>query len=336
MTLTAAWMTRSRIKSRWAWPLGLTTTLVFIAGVVAAQADHRGVPLAMALTVLAMLLFPYLAFATTSFARDLGSWMRQSSASALLQVFAFFGAGYLVYAFGTGSFSGTGLGKVLAFVGVPTILMIPARGRPGVTVFDWLAVAAIWLPFDFGLLKDVWTWPAGGAAYMLNTVMAINLAVILFVCWRRVPGVNFRFSMQKQDVPLALTAFAGFLLVALPFGLLTNFISFNPQVEPAKAFLTPIGFFLFVGVPEELLFRGLVQNFLRRATGRKTLSLVLASVIFGATHLNNPPGPDWRYFVLASVAGLFYGTLYYRTKSLAVPALVHAMVDSVWVLFLHL
>jgi membrane protease YdiL (CAAX protease family) len=333
--LTTAFSARRRLKSRWAWSVGLTATLVAVAATVAVAGDHGGVPLVMTLTVLAMLLFPYLAFATTSFARDIGWWMRRSPKGALLQIFAFVVSGYVVYAVGTGSFSWDALIRVAAFVGAPTLLVLPVQRRTEVTWLDWLAVAAIWIPFDFGLLKTIWTWPAGGAAYMLNTVMAINLAVILFVGWRGISGVNFRFSMERRDVALVVKAFLGFLLLAVPFGLATGFIAFNPQVDPVKAFLTPVGFFFFVGIPEELLFRGLVQNFLQRTLRRPRVALIVASVIFGATHLNNGPVPDWRYFVLATVAGLFYGALYARTKSLAVPALVHAMVDSVWVLFLH-
>lgn len=335
-TLTSAFGARRRLKSRWWWSVGLTGGLVAVAATVASRANHGGVPLVMALTVLAMLLFPYLSFATTSFARDLGWWMRRSSAAALVQIFVFFVAGYLVYAVGTGSFAWGALARIAAFVAVPTLCVWPVRGRAEVTWLDWLAVAAIWMPFDFGLLKEIWTWPAGGAAYMLNTVLAINLAVVLFVGWRGFSGVNFRFSMDKKDVPLALAGFFAFLALALPFGFATGFIAFNPQVDPLKAFLTPIGFFFFVGIPEELLFRGLVQNLLQKKLGRPVVGLVLASVIFGATHLNNGLTPDWRYFVLATVAGLVYGTLYSRSRSLAVPALVHAMVDSVWVLFLHL
>ncbi len=335
-TLTTAIGARRRLKSRWLWSAGLTLSLVMLAGVVAVAGDHSGVPLVMALTVLAMLLFPYLSFATTSFARDLGWWMRRSSNAVLLQIFAFFLAGYLVYAVGTSSFAWGSLARIAAFVAVPTLLVLPVRRRADVTWLDWLAIAAIWMPFDFGLLKDIWTWPAGGAAYLLNTVMAINLAMILFVSWRGFAGVNFRFSMERKDVKVALLGFGGFLAVALPFGLATEFIGFHPQVDPVKAFLTPIGFFFFVGIPEELLFRGLVQNLLQKRLGRPILGLVVSSVIFGATHLNNGPLPDWRYFVLATIAGLFYGFIYMRTKSLAVPALVHAMVDSVWVLFLHL
>ncbi len=335
-TLTSAFGARRRLKSRWWWSVGLTLGLVGVAAAVATHENHGGVPLVMALTVLAMLLFPYLSLATTSFARDVGWWMRRGSAASLLQIFTFFVAGYLVYAVGTGSFSWSGLARIAAFVAVPTLCVWPVRGRPDVTWLDWLAVTAIWIPFDFGLLKDIWIWPAGGAAYMLNTVLAINLAVILFVGWRGFSGVNFRFSMEKKDVRLVFVGFFAFLAVAVPFGFLTGFITFNPQVDPVKAFLTPIGFFFFVGVPEELLFRGLVQNLLQKRLGRPVVALVIASVIFGATHLNNGPVPDWRYFVLATAAGLVYGGLYVRSKSLAVPALVHAMVDSVWVLFLHL
>ncbi|MGH9962094.1 MAG: CPBP family intramembrane glutamic endopeptidase [Pyrinomonadaceae bacterium] len=60
-------------------------------------------------------------------------------------------------------------------------------------------------------------------------------------------------------------------------------------------------------------------------------SLVVTSIIFGAAHLNNgPTRPDWRYFLLATIAGLFYGNAYARTGRLLAPAIVHTLVDTVW------
>jgi len=60
----------------------------------------------------------------------------------------------------------------------------------------------------------------------------------------------------------------------------------------------------------------------------------LTGLLFGATHLNNGLHPDWRYFVLATVAGLFYGAAYIKTQNLFVPAVIHTLVDAVWIQFL--
>ena len=62
-----------------------------------------------------------------------------------------------------------------------------------------------------------------------------------------------------------------------------------------------LGIFIFIGIPEELLFRGIIQNLLEKAIGRPALALGVASLIFGAAHLNNGPSPDWRYFLLATL-----------------------------------
>ena len=87
---------------------------------------------------------------------------------------------------------------------------------------------------------------------------------------------------------------------------------------------------LFIAVPEELLFRGIIQNLLEKEIGRPGLALGVAAVIFGAAHLNNGPSPDWRYFLLATLAGMVYGRAYARTRNLMAPALVHTLVDVAW------
>jgi len=61
--------------------------------------------------------------------------------------------------------------------------------------------------------------------------------------------------------------------------------------------------FLFIAVPEELFFRAWVQNLLERRVGRRT-ALVITAVLFGLSHFNKRSAHfNWRYVVLASVAG---------------------------------
>jgi membrane protease YdiL (CAAX protease family) len=57
--------------------------------------------------------------------------------------------------------------------------------------------------------------------------------------------------------------------------------------------------------------------------------------VFGATHLNNEPLMDWRYFLLATMAGVFYGWTFEKSKSLMSSALLHMAVDVIWSLGFH-
>jgi membrane protease YdiL (CAAX protease family) len=56
-----------------------------------------------------------------------------------------------------------------------------------------------------------------------------------------------------------------------------------------------------------------------------------ASVILVASHLNNgPPIPNYKYFLMASIAGLFYGRAWRNTGSLMASSMTHALVDTFW------
>ena len=86
-------------------------------------------------------------------------------------------------------------------------------------------------------------------------------------------------------------------------------------------------------MPEEFLFRGILQNFLTRSLPgerRELYGLLIASLIFGAAHLHHAPVPNWRYAVLASLAGVFYGNAYRALGRLSASALTHALVDTAW------
>jgi membrane protease YdiL (CAAX protease family) len=108
-----------------------------------------------------------------------------------------------------------------------------------------------------------------------------------------------------------------------------------------------VGILFLIAIPEELLFRGIIQNLLERALpGAKWLPLVLASLIFGFAHANNANPPyftfsiagmtiefPWVYVLLATIAGLFYGLTYQKTRKITAAAVVHCLVDAWWVIF---
>jgi membrane protease YdiL (CAAX protease family) len=73
----------------------------------------------------------------------------------------------------------------------------------------------------------------------------------------------------------------------------------------------------------------MIQNLLMQRFGSGTRTLAVAALIFGAAHLDNGPQalPNWRYFILASIAGFAYGRVFQRSSSVMASALFHMMVD---------
>lgn len=238
---------------------------------------------------------------------------------------------YGVYVAGTGAFDDDALLRLVLYVGLPSIFAYLGRGRKGPGLFDLLAVLVIWLPFDLRLLEDIWVWPEGQGAYGLQTVMAVDLAVLLFVVVRGIEGIGYRFQLSRDGARTALVNFVLFSAAAIPLGLGIEFIRYDPDPFDAVGLIGSfLAILLFIGIPEELLFRCLIQNFLDQWLGRGWTSLLLASLVFGAAHLDNDRPPNFAYALMAAIAGFFYGRTFRRTGGLMAPALVHALVDTVW------
>lgn len=82
---------------------------------------------------------------------------------------------------------------------------------------------------------------------------------------------------------------------------------------------------LFVGLGEELLFRGLIQRKLEEAYGAKH-GLLIAATIFALMHLG------WRNvyeYIFVFVAGLTLGYLYQRTRNISGPIFLHGVNNTV-------
>jgi uncharacterized protein len=87
--------------------------------------------------------------------------------------------------------------------------------------------------------------------------------------------------------------------------------------------------FLFVAIPEELFFRGILQNVVETRLGR-TPALILASILFGLSHYHRGGTFDPRYILLAAIAGIFYGRAWRARHQLLAAILTHTAVDVVW------
>jgi membrane protease YdiL (CAAX protease family) len=146
------------------------------------------------------------------------------------------------------------------------------------------------------------------------------------------------FALRLKDVRSALLGLATFAAVGILLGLGIGFLRFDPSVPGGvDLVLGLLGGYLFTALPEELLFRGLIQNLLTRRIGKAAIGLVIASIVFGLSHLNNSTPrfaePNWAYALMATLAGLAYGWVWLRSQKVTASALTHALVNAVWGVF---
>jgi membrane protease YdiL (CAAX protease family) len=73
-----------------------------------------------------------------------------------------------------------------------------------------------------------------------------------------------------------------------------------------------------------------LQNLLGKTLWSENGGWVVASIIFGLSHIFHPIVPNWRYVLVATIAGLLYGFTWRKTGSIFPAAVVHALVDTTW------
>ncbi len=132
------------------------------------------------------------------------------------------------------------------------------------------------------------------------------------------------------------------LLLGLPMlfiAVLSFLFSKNNIFNSSYEFFQLLGYIIFVlliGVYEELLCRGWLQNeFIERFGKNKKqviTSIVLSSFIFGAMHITNVFVSQSFFqtsiqILQAMAAGILLGVIYYRTKNIWSVILLHALYD---------
>jgi hypothetical protein len=226
---------------------------------------------------------------------------------------------------------------IAIYLSAPFLLLSGHRGLTRATELDAIAILWIWLPLELGLVRRILDSgpPNTGLNYAFAQGLALNMGLLAFAAWRRFPGIGYRFEFDRKRIAIALASFFAFALVAIPLGFAIHFIRYTFALR--KLVVAPAAFlaiYLFTAIPEEVLFRGLVQNWFQRLASTRAFALPLAALVFGASHLNNgPPIPNYKYFLLATIAGVFYGFVWQRTGSLAASAITHALVDTMWSVF---
>lgn len=192
---------------------------------------------------------------------------------------------------------------------------------------DWIILIVLGLAVDLRWFDSA--WPAGLRS--LNELFLVDAGLYGFFAIRQLNGAGFDFHLQWSDWKSGLRELAFFTPIVLALGLALGFIHFHANSPGVgNALLRWAGIFFLTAVPEELYFRAWVQNLLERRVGRRA-ALVIASVLFGLSHFNKRSAHfNWRYVLLATVAGIFYGRAWGDRRRVPASTITHASVDWIW------
>lgn len=175
----------------------------------------------------------------------------------------------------------------------------------------------------------------GGTKIGLAFFAALDLALFLFIAVKPLRSFDVRFGLSARELAFSGGALAALVVAALPVGLAIGFLGWEPKWQGAShAAARLFGLIIFVGLPEEMLFRGLVQEGLSRLWTPRA-GWIIASLLFGLAHITKHAPPlNWRYALVASLAGLAYGWVYARTGKLSAAAVTHGAADWIWSTYL--
>jgi membrane protease YdiL (CAAX protease family) len=222
---------------------------------------------------------------------------------------------------------------VLVYLALPVACVAAAGAGPAKQpgLLDFAAILLLWLPLEFAAGAKLVPRPAQGFLHSVAYGIAILLGLTLWLGFRPIEGMKYNAPKQPRDWWLPLAGFATVAPVLVAVGIAIGFIP--PPHLPNRgpgAMAAAVGI-IFAGtaLPEEILFRALIQNFLMLRFGSGWRTLLVASVIFGAAHLDNGPQPlpNWRYMIEATIAGVAYGRVFQKASSVTSSAMLHTAVD---------
>jgi membrane protease YdiL (CAAX protease family) len=287
-----------------------------------------------AITIAALItLIPYLAVAF--FAENLAGATRKLPVRLRLIGSAVLCVPYVLVAYSSGIFHWGWLALYALLPVAVSVLMDQARRVDPEQHGNWrdfLVLAVLGLAIDLRWFEHA--WPAHLAVF--NKILLLDAGIYGLLLLRRLDGVGFDLRLRLRDAGVGLRELVFYAPIALALGLSLGFLHLHatwPWLPTlAGAFLFT---FFFIAVPEELFFRGWLQNLLERRIGRVP-ALLLTAALFGLSHFNKRAVYfNWRYVLLAALAGVFYGRAWRQQRRVGASAITHACVDTIWSFWLR-
>jgi membrane protease YdiL (CAAX protease family) len=253
--------------------------------------------------------------------------LRRCGAAVRVGMAALLAIPYFVFAAGTPVFHWQ---AALATTGFP-VLLAGFLGWPKLSAkVTWRDAAALTLITAAYFLR--WfhgAWP-GATVAMFPKLFLADMALYCFLVARRLDGMGYSLIPSRATAWMGIREWLFYFPFAVVIGGATGFIHFHGVLPQAGIVVgAALVTFPLIALPEELFFRGILQNLLETRLGQ-TSALILASALFGLSHFNHGSAFNWRYVLLATIAGIFYGRAWRAQRQIFASVLTHTLVDVVW------
>jgi uncharacterized protein len=277
----------------------------------------------------ALLLLPYWAFGF-----GLDSWLKRVLANRAARALAplLLLTAYLLFALPRGAFRwDMCLGMASVVLAVTLALTHADPRQPDWR--DWMVLAILGISVDLHLFDLA--WPLPGLSSMPK-LLFVDAGLYGYLIIRPIGGIGYDFRARWSDLRIGIREFLLFTPVAVAMGFALSFLHLH------RTFGNPLWFgagwvftLFFIALPEEFFFRGLMLNMLERKIGTRR-ALLATSLLFGLAHFNKRTAYfNWRYVILAAIAGFFYGRAWIAERRLPASGVTHATVDTVWSIWLR-
>jgi uncharacterized protein len=242
-------------------------------------------------------------------------------------------APYCLYAIADGVFRWASLGAIALLAALLSFWYVALRRGPVVDLIYVAVVAAGILGNPFAALYG--TPVPKLTLWILGQLMWTRVAMFAVLALAGMEVKGFGFIPNRAEWRAGLINFVLFVPVGVALGWATGFAHF--RLRPwewwqalAIAVATFIGMLWVVALREEFFFRGMLQEWLSEWMGSRWAGIAAASVLFGTLHLPFRQFPNWRFALLATAAGVFYGRAYITARSIRAAMVTHALVNTAW------
>jgi membrane protease YdiL (CAAX protease family) len=320
-------------RAKWlrSYLLALGAGWILLSGAGVYFARSKGIAPAVAAPVIAAFLLEYAFYLVPGFS-ELRVWLSDRIPVRLLALYLALSAlaPYLLYSLATGQFRAQSVIRLAALVLAISFWYVWQRPTP---TADLTILALVVAPLIAKLFfRQIYTSPIPTAIDVLGHLMLIRLTVSVMLMLREVEGTGFGFWPTAKEWAIGLRYFAFFIPVGL--ALSAGLRMLHVKVSWMSLARAPFWFFAalwVIALFEEFLARGLLQRWISDWTGRPNFALLLASALFGLSHLwYGRPFPNWKQAILTAALGWFCGKAYEQAGGIRAAMVTHALAVTVY------
>lgn len=238
----------------------------------------------------------------------------------------------LLHAFAFKEWDLIGLAKVYSFIVVFCLLtLIASKKKQLDELVTIILLLIVWGAIQFNFFEGLWQ----GVMHLgssFATLMAFNL-LIFSISFRNTPAFAFHFKFNKNQLKTILLAAIATPIILTPIGFAADFIVLAKEFRYINLAAVTLGGFLMIALPEELFFRGILQEKLTQLVPKPWIAILLISVLFGLSHFNTPQFGGTKFIIVSGFAGILYGLSYFKTRSVTAAAIVHSVTNGILACF---